>query len=456
MTRMRRKVIVVGGTAAGTSAAAAIARLSDDHDILLLEQGKYIAVGTCSLPEYIKGTIEDHQALIHHDGTSFQEKYGVIVRTSNQVTKITPLRRTITVHDLSQNVHYDEHYDFLILATGARPYRLNIPGCKSDNIFSLKSLESAIQLRSYIRQYEPRRALIVGAGTIGIIMAEAFQQMGMSVVLVEKTNQILNHLDLEIAERIRGYIPTQSIQIYQDSQINEYLSDASHCTGCRLEHMAEPIATDLVLETIGVEPTIDLARQAGLQVGNTGAIHVDQTMKTSQFNIYAAGDGIELTNLVTGKPGYYPRGSNANKSGRTAGENIAGRHTRFKGVLGTTLVQCFNLQIGMTGITEKEANRLDYHPLSIEITALSRVKGYPRAAPMFLKLIFSRNGRILGGQFFGTDGIKGATQTLALAIQHKASLSDLAYCDFGYHPSLSPAWDPLNIAARAGLRRLRS
>lgn len=449
----KQRIVIIGGTAAGTAVAAAIARNSARFDITLVEQSEFIAVGLCSTPHFISRDIQDYHELLHFTPETFQKKYNVRVLTNVRALKIDTLQRNVSCKDLKNERNFQLPYERLVIATGAIPYRLDILGKDAANLFTINNLNSAIELRNFINKHSPKNVVIVGGGAIGIGFADRFVKMGMKVFIVELNNQIMNNCDIEVAASLENSFNSPNLTIIKNNSVVEYIKENNNCVALRIQPDNTTIPANLVIEAIGVKPETTLAQNAGIQIGHTGAIRVDQSMRTSQFNVFAAGDCVELRNIVSGKPGYYPLGSNANKCGRILGEIITGKFSRCKGVTGTLLLKSFGIEIGTTGLNLKEAEKINLKPLSVTIKAPTRVKNYPNSDTINIKLIFTKEQKILGGQLFGKDGVTGRTQVLAMAINNSLSLSDIAETDFGYTPPLSTPWDPLVIAARSAINK---
>lgn len=446
------ETVIIGGIAAGTAAAAAISRHRPDYSVTICEAGPYISVANCCIPEFLDGTFSRYEDLVHFSPADFQEKYGVKIRTFHRVEQVDLLNRTLSGRDYLSGKPFKLNFDRLVIATGAAPVSLNVAGASGTNVFRVKSLDEAIALKEYIKTFKPRTAVVVGAGSVGLVMADCLRRCGLSTTVLEKNANILPRFDEALTHQLVQTMEKSSIKIMTDQNLEGYEKD-SEGTVTSVSSSGTSFSCDLVIEAVGVKPDVQFFKSMGLRTDRSGALIVDQTMRTSHNLVYAAGDCVALNHYVSSKPGYFPLGSLANRGGRVAGENIAGRLSRLKGVVATTMIQIQGVQVGITGLCREELESLGLHYEIATIQTGSRVAGYEGSELLTIRLYTDTNGYILGTQLAGLDGVNGRLQTFALAIEQKLNVKDLILTDFGYTPHLSPPWDPINIAARAAMKK---
>ncbi|MEW6186761.1 MAG: FAD-dependent oxidoreductase [Thermodesulfobacteriota bacterium] len=440
------KVIVVGGSAAGPSAAAAARRKAPEAGITILEKGDYISYGACSLPYYIGGVIRDADSLIARTPEEFKEKQRVEVGLGHEVLNIDAQKNLISVRVIESGKEIRMPYDRLILTTGARSRGLGIPGEEASNVFTLKSMTDGVRIRRFIDQEKPRRAVIIGAGYISLEVAEALRERGIETTLLYRGRYPYSGLEPEL-----GPIIVKELESHGVQYIGENLPISFERQGDRARELVTDkgrFPADLFFVGVGVLPNSELARESGVAVGESGGIRVDSRMRSNFQNIWAAGDCCEKHHLVTGRSVLAPLGDVANKEGRVAGENAVGGNSEFHGIVGTACVKVFDLEIGMTGITEAQGERLGIKVISQKVEASSRVGAYPGAKSTFLKIVAElSSGRVLGGNWAGWDGEARKINILAVALQQRMTLEDVSRLDLAYAPPFSPVWDPLLIAA---------
>jgi NADPH-dependent 2,4-dienoyl-CoA reductase/sulfur reductase-like enzyme len=450
----RERLVVIGGVAAGMSAASRARKLNPQMEIIVLEKGRHVSVGLCGLPYYLSGEISDWKDLIAYDAAFFREKRSIDVRLEHEATAIEPGRKT--VHALEGGAREVAlQYDKLVIATGGAPAE-TLPGADAANVFTCNDLPGTMRLREFIEREKPRRAVIVGSGYIGLEVADAFVQRGLAVTILERSDALLEGIEPEIAGRVEAELLEHGVELIKDSPANAIEKDASG-RAVAVQHGANGHhEADLVLLATGIVPRVALAESAGIQLGPTGAIAVDERMLTSLNSIYAAGDCTEVRNLVTGKASYFPLGTTANKQGRVAGENAGGGNAKFPGVVGTLATKVFSLAVAKTGLSLRQARAAAFQPDSVTLTSTSRA-GYFHGQPILLKLVWERSsGRVLGCQMAGQEGVAKRIDVVAMALQARMTVEDLLHSDLSYAPPFAPVWEAILIAAHEAQKKLRS
>ncbi len=444
-----RKLVIVGGVAGGASAAAKARRCSEEVEIIMYEKGPDISYANCGLPYYLSGVIEKREDLLITTAEFFRRRFQVDARTSSEVIQIDRDSKKVIVKNLNTGQVEEESYDRLILAPGSHPIVPPISGMDLPFVFSLKTLEDTDRIFSYLQNKNPRRAVVVGGGLIGIEAVENLALKGLETTVVELAPQVLTFLDWEMAEKVRWHMHQKGINLC----LSEGLQSVEEENGQGLVRTDKggKIPADLVLVAIGVRPNVDLAQNADLELGVTGGIKVNEFMQTSDPDIYAAGDCIETINVVTGKPVLTPMGSAANKEGRAAGANALGRRIAVHGFTGTIIVKVFDLTVAKTGLSEREAIAAGYSPLVLYVQPGHHAGYYPGSKPLHLKTVTEReSGRLLGAQVIGEEGVDKRVDVFATAIYHQMRLEDLLQLDLAYAPPYSAARDPVIIAGAVG------
>lgn len=447
---MFERLVVIGGVAAGMSAAAKAKRVDRNLEVVVYEQSPYISYAACGMPYLIAGDITDYRELIVRTPEQMGRE-GVEVHVRHKATAIDAERKTVTVRNLQTGHEFSQPYDRLVIATGARPVEL--PGLQSrafqgqspGSIFSLRSLDSGIAVQRFVAEHAPQRAVIVGGGYIAVEMAETFRRLGLRVTLLIRSGQVMRTtLDDDVRELVHAELARQGVDIVKGTGIA--LEGNGHSQQMITEEGRYPC--DMVLLGIGARPNVELAQQAGVALGVTGALATDRHMQTNLPDVYAAGDCTEALNLVTGEADYIPLGSTANKQGRTAGTNAAGGIATFEGVVGTLVVRAFDLAVASTGLTAADAHSRGYSVQETMIRAKDTSHYFPGAADIHVKLVADRDsGRLLGGQIVGQPSVAKRIDVLVTALHCGMSLSDLQRLDLSYAPPFAPVWDPILVAA---------
>jgi len=438
------KIVIVGGGAGGATAAARARRLDESAEIVLFEKGEHVSYAHCGLPYYIGGVIQNRDALLASTPERFKNRYQVDVRTRTEVKRILRDEKAVEVEELDTGKVYRERYDKLILSPGASPVIPQIEGVNLDGIFTLRNLSDADKIVRFINERNPQRALVVGAGFIGLELVENLRYRGMEVTLVEMLDQVLPAMDTEMTKAIEVELKRNGVNLALNEQVVKFEQEgdaivAEFKSGRRVE-------VDMVMLSVGVKPNTELASSAGLEIGTKGGIKVNEFLQTSDPDIYAIGDAVEVPHFVTGEPVLVPLAGPANRQARIAVDNIYGRGVKYKGVLGTAIVKVFNIVAASTGVNEKTLNRLGIRYEKCYLHPFAHATYYPGATQMTIKLLFSpSNGRILGAQIVGGDGVDKRIDIFATAILAGMSVEDLTHLELAYAPQFSTAKDAVNI-----------
>ena len=439
------KLIIVGGVAGGATAAARARRLDEYAEIVLFERGEYISFANCGLPYYIGAVIKDREDLLVTTAEAFQARYRVDVRTNVEVMSIDRRRKKVEVMDRAVGRVYEESYDRLILSPGAEPVVPPLPGIGLKNIFHLRTLNDSDAIKAKADSSEVQTALVVGGGFIGLEMAENLSHLGQGVTLVEKLDQVLTPFDSEMASIVESHLSDQGVRCLLGRSVNAFSEGASGVVaelddGSRIE-------ADLVILAIGIRSENRLAREAGLEIGDRGGIVVDATLRTSDPDIFAVGDAVQVRDRVTGLPVMTALAGPANKQGRMAADNALGRSSLFMGTIGTFVVKVFELTAAATGANERLLKASGRPYLASYTHSGSHAGYYPGAESLSIKILFApADGQILGAQIVGRDGVDKRIDILATAIHGGMTVFDLEELELAYAPPYSSAKDPVNIA----------
>lgn len=440
------KYLIVGGVAGGATVAARLRRIDENAEIILFERGKYVSYANCGLPYYIGGTITERDKLFVQTAQGFTARFNIDIRTEQEVTAIHPKEKTVEIRELNTARTYIENYDKLILSPGAEPLRPGIEGINSDKIFTLRNVPDTDTIKKYVSRNNPRHAVVVGGGFIGLEMAENLHHLGIQVAVVEMANQVMAPLDYSMA----AIVHQQLIEKQVDLRLEDGVSRFEETPEGIIVHLrsGKQITTDLVLLSIGVRPETRLAKEAGLSLGSLGGIAVNDYMQTSDPDIYALGDAVEVLNPVTGKPALIPLAGPANKQGRIVADNIVfGNRETYKGTIGTSIAKVFDLTVAAAGANAKLLKREGIPYQSSYTHSASHAGYYPGAVPMSIKILFSPdNGQLLGAQVVGFDGVDKRIEMLEQVIQRKGTVYDLTELEQAYAPPYSSAKDPVNMA----------
>lgn len=444
---MSNHIVIIGGTACGPKAAARARRCDPKARITLIEQESNLSTATCGLPYFISGVIRDRSVMVAREPDYFRSVFDMEVLINTRATSIDPATHKVDVLDLESKQPSTIDYDKLVLATGNHPIVPNWPGKDLEGICTLSTLPDADAIMKYLSGGK-KDVVVVGAGLIGLEMAEAFIHLGLNVTVVEAMSYPLpTLLDFEVAARVEKQLRLKGVKLLFDSPVTGFTGDA-HGKVRTVSTKNQEIEAGLVLLSLGVRPETGLAREAGLTIGETGGIDVDSHMRTNNPDIYAGGDCVEVVNLVTGRPMLAPMGSTANKHGRTIGTNVTGGNETFPGVLGTAVVKVFDINVGRTGLNEAQSQQAGYDTITALVPGTEHASYYPGGGDVIVKLIAGKSGgRILGGQAVGTGDTAKRIDVLATAISLGCKVDDLANLDLAYAPPYNSAMDPLHNAA---------
>ncbi|SMB82202.1 NADPH-dependent 2,4-dienoyl-CoA reductase, sulfur reductase [Desulfonispora thiosulfatigenes DSM 11270] len=439
------KVLIIGGVAGGASAAARLRRIDENIEIILFERGPNISFANCGLPYHIGEVIKHRENLLVQTAEGMEQRFRVDVRVNNEVINIDPKNKQVEVMDLKKNKKYTESYDKLILSPGAAPFKPDIAGIKAKNVFTLRNLDDTFRIKELVDNSKPKHAVVVGGGFIGLEIAENLHERGVNVTIVELANQILAPLDYEMAVLLQDYLREKGIKL----QLGDGLKEIQHKEDASIVELnsGTSIETNMIVLGIGVRPEIDLAKKADLTIGERGGIKVNKNLQTSDPDIYAVGDVIEVKDFINGNQTLIPLAGPANKQGRIAANNILGIKDEYKGTQGTSVLKLFDMTTASTGNNEKILKRFNIPYLKSYTHSISHAGYYPGAMPMAIKLLFSpENGTILGAQAVGFIGVEKRIDVLATAIRAKMTVLDLQELELSYAPPYSSAKDPVNMA----------
>lgn len=438
--------LIIGGVAGGATVAARLRRMEEKANIILFERGKYVSYANCGLPYYIGDTINNREKLFVQTAKGFTDRFRIDIRTEQEVTAIRPDKKEVEIKNLSTGETYTETYDKLVLSPGAEPLRPGIEGIGSKKIFTLRNVPDTDTIKNYVNTENPKRAIVVGGGFIGLEMAENLYDLGIQVDVVEMANQVMAPLDFSMAAIVHRQLTDKGVGLHLEDGVSRFEEKDGGVT----VHLrsGKQIATDMVLLSIGVRPETKLAKDAGLAIGERGGIAVNDYMQTSDADIYALGDAVEVRHLVTGQPALIPLAGPANKQGRIVADNIVfGNKKKYPGSIGTSIAKVFDLTVAAAGANAKllQQNNIPY--ISSYTHGASHAGYYPGAVPLSIKILFApENGKLLGAQIVGFNGVDKRIEMLAQVIQRGGTVHDLAELEHAYAPPYSSAKDPVNMA----------
>jgi NADPH-dependent 2,4-dienoyl-CoA reductase/sulfur reductase-like enzyme/rhodanese-related sulfurtransferase len=442
-----RRVLIVGGVAGGASCAARLRRLDESADIEIFDRGPYVAFANCGLPYFVGDVIADERSLLVASPALFRDRFNISVHANTEVLAIDRAAQTVTVRDLQTGLDRVEPYDALVLSPGAVPIRPPVPGIDLPGVFVVRTIPDSRRIREWMSAHRSARAVVVGGGFIGLEMVENLRRRGLAVVLIEKLSQVMPPLDPEMAAPVAQHLSAQGVQVHLGDGLARIEADPSGGIQVIAESGAR-FPTDLAILAIGVRPDTALAAAAGLRIGTRGGIEVDTQMRSSDPRIWAVGDAVEVSDVVTGQAAVVPLAGPANRQGRIAANSIAGRPAHFRGVQGTAVVGVMGLTVASTGASERALR-------TAGVTAFEKVylhpghhaAYYPGAQPIHFKLLFAvPGGRILGAQAVGRDGVEKRIDVVATALQFGGTVHDLAEAELCYAPQFGAAKDPVNVA----------
>lgn len=449
---MKKRLLVIGGVAAGPKAAAKARRCDPEMEIVIYQEEDDISYAGCGLPYYISGVIKDREELISRTPGKFAQD-GIKILKNRKIEKIDLQNSTLIGRRVGSGETFTDRFDRLVIATGAYPIRPKIEGIDLENVFYLRSIFDADAIFEKVRPESIGSVVIAGGGYIGLEMAESLIRLGKKVTIVELAPQILTLFDEDFAGILRQYLEKKGVTIFTSEGIQALEGREGKVT--HVQTVARQVEADAVLMSLGIRPQVELAKQAGLRIGETGAVWVNEKMETSAEGVYAAGDCVETTHLVTGKKVWIPLGSTANKQGRVVGVNVCGGDATFPGVMGTTVFKTFDSNVAKTGLSMREAEKDGFHPVQAVVRGYDRAHYYPGRKESVLKVIADKEtGRILGGQAVGEGPSDKFIDILAMALHGKMTCRELAAVDLAYAPPYSPVLSPIIVAANVLMNKL--
>ncbi|HOP79125.1 MAG TPA: FAD-dependent oxidoreductase [Armatimonadota bacterium] len=450
----KTRIVIVGGVAGGASAAARARRLSEDAEIIMIERGEHVSFANCGLPYHIGGTIPDRSRLLVQTPASLYAHFRIDVRVKTEVTVINREKKEVTVRNVETGQELVIPYDKLILSPGAEPVRVPIPGSDDPRVFTLRNIADMDAIIRVLDEENPKHSLVIGGGYIGLEMTEALRERGIGVTLVELSNQVMGPVDFEIAAPLHQHLQLHGVDLRLETSVTELTNNGD--TLIAQLNNGEKIECGIVIMAIGVKPDVRLARDAGLEIGERGGIVVDEHMRTSDLDIFAVGDAVEVKDFVGSFPTLIPLAGPANRQGRIAADNALGRSTVYKNTQGTGICKVFDMTVGMTGLNEKSLKRIGRQYDKIYVHPSSHASYYPGASPLTIKLLFDpEDGRILGAQAVGSDGVDKRIDVLAVAIRAGLTVFDLEDMELSYAPPYGSAKDPVNYAGFVASNSIR-
>lgn len=444
---MGKKTVIIGGVAGGATTAARLRRRDESMEIVVFEKGGYISYANCGLPYYIGDVIKSRDALLLQTPQGMKKKFNIDVRIYSEVIKIQPDRKCVTVQNLETNETYEEVYDNLVIATGSSPLKPPIKGIDGEGIYTLWTVPDTDKIKAFAEEKHPQRAAVIGGGFIGLEMAENLHRAGIEVTIIEMQDQVMAPIDKEMAHLLHENMQMNGVEVILGDGVSSF-EDRLGTTQITLGS-GKVVTADLVILSIGVRPNSILAKEAGLQLNERGGIVVDEYLRTSNPDIYAVGDVIQVENFVLKNPAMVPLAGPANKQARICADNIAGDKKKYHGSQGTSVAQVFDLTAAAVGVNEKTLKKMgrvkgeDYE--TVLINQKSHAGYYPGAVPLTLKMLFDMEGKILGAQIVGQDGVDKRIDTLAVTMRLNGTIYDLEELELSYAPPYSSAKDPVNM-----------
>ncbi|HUK82674.1 MAG TPA: FAD-dependent oxidoreductase [Verrucomicrobiae bacterium] len=448
-----KRVIIVGGVAGGASAAARARRLCEDCEIVVFERGPHVSFANCGLPYFVGGEIVEHDSLLVQTPDSLHARFNLDVRVKTEVLRIDRQGRRVHVREVETGREYDEAYDALILSTGAAPLKPPIPGIERPNHFTVRTIPDVDKIMAWSRGCERCRAVVVGGGYIGLEMAEQLRHRDFQVTVVEALPQVMTPLDPEMAAWLHAELRDNGVTLHLNDPVAAFEAptpaEPARASIVVLKS-GRRIPADSVVLGLGVKPETKLAGEAGLEIGALGGIRVNEHLQTSDPDIWAVGDAIEVHDFVTGQWALIPLAGPANRQGRIVADNVFGRSSRYEGTLGTAIIRLFKLTAGCTGANEKSLRRAGIAYQALHLHPNSHAGYYPGAEPIALKILFAHEtGKLLGAQAVGHDGVDKRLDVLATALKAGMTVNDLAGLELAYAPPYGSAKDPVNLAGMA-------
>jgi len=443
------KYIIIGAVAGGASTAARLRRNDEQAEIVIFEKGEYISYANCGLPYYIGNVITNRNALFVQTAASFNKRFNIDVRTLTEVTAINRSTKTVSARNQTTGEQYEESYDKLILSPGAEPVRPPLPGITSKGIFTLRNVADTDYIKTYVQQEQVKKAVVIGAGFIGLEMAENLHSLGLDVSIIEMTDQVLTPVDFPIAAILQQHIRSKGVHLHLSTAVSGFEQTESGLQVLLSNNKV--LEADVVILSIGVKPDTKLAADAGLKIGDARGIQVNEYLQTSDPDIYAVGDAIEFTNPITLKPMITYLAGPANKQGRICADNLVFGHTKkYKGSINTAIVKVFDMTVATAGTASKHLQAAGIKHQISTITSGSHAGYYPGSKQMTIQIAFTPDeGRLLSAQIVGYDGVDKRLDILASVIKHNGTIDELTEFEHAYAPPFSSAKDPVNMAAFA-------
>lgn len=445
----KKRLIVAGGGAAGMAAAAKAKRTNPELEVIVLEARNHVSHAPCALPFFLGGFFDDESRLVHYTVDFLEKERGLKIYLRTKVYKFDFSSNRI--YAMSGDKELEFEYDYLIIAMGAKPRRLNVNGENMKGVYYIRHIDDGIPIKEYMKKCE--NVVLIGAGALNIEFADAFLRQKKKVTMITHGSTVLSKLDNDMSELVERELVDKGVELHKEEEVVALEGDerVKKVVTNKGEYPA-----DLVIIGIGIEPNTDILKGSPLKFGYKNTIKVNSRMQTNLENVYAAGDIAEMVNIVTGKPDWFPLAQIANKMGRVAGANVAGVPMEMKGAAGTTFLKFFDLEVGYTGLNTKEAQLEGYDVKSVKIEGLNKPSYYPDAAKIIVKLIYDETTRkLLGGQIVGA-GMMGRINAIATALYAGLTIDDVFYVDFGYSPPFSPVWDPIVVASSVSMREKKS
>lgn len=450
-----KKVLIVGGVAGGASCAARLRRMDEHAEIFLYERSGYVSFANCGLPYYLGGVITNRQQLLVASPERFRDLFNVEVRVNREIVSIDRGAKTVEVHNMLSDERSTESYDVLVLAPGAAPIRPPIEGIDLPGVFCLRNMEDTDQISVWLADKEPEKAVVVGGGYVGLEMVENLAARGVDVTLIEKADQVMGPMDPEVLAPLYGTLAEKGVDVKLNCGVAKIEEGREGMLHVEDEH-SSVYPADIVIMAIGVKPEVDLARAAGLEIGERGGIRVDEQMKTSDPSILAVGDAIEVRDYVTGEWTLVPLAGPANRQGRIAADVISGKDSRFRGTQGTAVVGLFGLTLASTGANEKRLKAAGKPYKKVYTYTMDHAGYYPGASPIAMKLLHEPDsGRLLGAQAVGQSGVEKRIDVIAMALQKEGTVYDLEEAELCYAPQYGSAKDPVNVVGFVAGNALR-
>jgi NADPH-dependent 2,4-dienoyl-CoA reductase/sulfur reductase-like enzyme/rhodanese-related sulfurtransferase len=455
------RILIVGGVAGGASCAARARRLSEDVEIIVFERGPFVSFANCGLPYYVGNVITHEQSLLVATPELFNKRFNIEVRVQSEVLAIDREKRELTIKNNTNGEIYTEKYDFMVLAPGSSPIKPPLPGIDLPGIFTLRSIPDSNRMKDWIVKKNVKRAVVVGGGFIGLETAENLVKRGISVTIIEMLSQVMPPIDPEMVVPLQEQLTVNGVNLHLSDGVAKFEQSQNTDTIIVKTKSGANFECDMVLLAIGVKPEVSLAKQSGLEIGALGGIRVTNQMRTSDENIWAVGDAVEVQDFITGEWSLIPLAGPANRQGRIAADVIMGRKSSFRGVQGTMVCKVFSTTIAASGVSEKTFLRLKTNGKEIPYEKVylhpnQHAAYYPGAKAITMKLIYSpKDGRLLGAQAIGEEGVEKRIDVIAMAIQKQASIYDLEEAELCYAPQFGTAKDPINFAGMVAANALR-